>query len=281
MPARVLQFSDIHFGCEDTLALRAATDFAQSTPFDLLVLSGDITQFGHENEFQAAASWLKTAPGPILSTPGNHDTPWAGLWERFTDPFALYARMIGPPAEASFERGALKVEALNSARGWQLRLNWSKGEISRRQASSASQRLASGEPRAARLLVCHHPLVEVVGGPMTGRVRGGRSAAECFAQAGVDLILTGHLHAPFFQALPFGDGRTYALGASTLSRRERGAPPGFNVIEIDGDQLTVKAMAWNGRSLEVWRTWAAELRPRGDGSAVAGAQSPQEIGADR
>ncbi len=271
MPIRLLQFSDIHFGGENSEALSAATEFARAAPLDLLVLSGDITQFGHKEEFAAAAAWLAGAPGPRLSTPGNHDTPWFGLIERALSPFGRYEATIGPPAEASFASEGLCVEAINSARGWQVRLNWSKGEVTRRQARRAAERLAKAPQHAARVLVCHHPLVEVLGGPMTGRVRGGHYAATRFAAAGVDLILTGHLHAPFLQALPFGDGLTYAVGAGTLSLRERGVPAGFNVIEIEAGELTVTAMGWNGRDFEPWRTWAASLRFGRGGAALAAA----------
>jgi 3',5'-cyclic AMP phosphodiesterase CpdA len=263
MPVRLLHMSDIHFGYENASAIEAAADYAAATPFDLLAVSGDITQYGKFNEFRSAAAWLASIPGPHLSTPGNHDTPWLGLFERMVMPFARYARTIGPPREASFEAPGLSVRAINSARGWQVRLNWSKGEISRKQAESASRRLEAAAPGDVRVLVCHHPLVEVQDAPMTARVRGGRFAAKRFAQANIDAVLTGHLHAPFVQVLPFDDERTYAIGASTLSLRERGATPGFNVIEIDGDQMAVNAMAWDGRILNVQRAWVVPLRPRG------------------
>ena len=97
---------------------------------------------------------------------------------------------------------------------------------------------------------------------MTARVRGGAHAARRLVKAGADLIVTGHLHAPFVQALPFGDGLTYAVGAGTLSRRERGEPPSFNVITLDGDRLTVAVMAWDGHALGVGRAWEVALRPR-------------------
>jgi predicted phosphodiesterase len=95
---------------------------------------------------------------------------------------------------------------------------------------------------------------------MTARVRGGERAARRFCNAGVDLILTGHIHAPFAMALPHGDGRTYAVGACTLSIRERGAPAGFNVIEADESEVQVTAMAWTGSSLDVWRKWSLPRR---------------------
>jgi 3',5'-cyclic AMP phosphodiesterase CpdA len=232
-----------------------------------LVVSGDITQHGDRDEFRAAAAWLATLAGPQLLTPGNHDTPWLGLIERMAMPFARYSRAIGPPREASFDAPGLSVRAINSARGWQIRLNWSKGEISHNQAETVSKRLEAAPADAVRVLVCHHPLVEVKDAPMTARVRGGRFAARRFAQASIDLVLSGHLHAPFVQVLPFFDERTYAIGASTLSVRERGAAPGFNVIEIDGDRMTVNAMAWDGRVLDVDRAWLVPLRPRGLGAS--------------
>jgi 3',5'-cyclic AMP phosphodiesterase CpdA len=79
---RLLHLSDIHFGAENVEALGAATAFAEAIPFDLMVISGDVTQLGAPAEFAAAAAWLSRLPGPHLTLPGNHDTPWFGLVER-------------------------------------------------------------------------------------------------------------------------------------------------------------------------------------------------------
>jgi predicted phosphodiesterase len=110
------------------------------------------------------------------------------------------------------------------------------------------------------VIACHHPLVEMIGGPMTARVRGGEAAARRFCEARVDLILTGHIHAPFAMALPYGDGHAYAVGAGTLSLRERGTPPGFNIVEADAGDITVVAHAWTGSHFEPWRTWSLPRR---------------------
>ena len=140
-----------------------------------------------------------------------------GLAERVTAPFRRYARAVGPPEGASFHGDGLAVRAINSARGWQIRVNWSKGEVSPWQVRKAVRRLGAAAPGALKVLACHHPLVEPDHAPMTGRVRGGRFAANRLVEARVDLVLTGHLHTPFVQPLPFGDGLTYAVGAGTLS----------------------------------------------------------------
>ncbi len=154
----------------------------------------------------------------------------------------------------------MSLVGVNTARGMQIRLNWSKGEIGARQASEALATLSARPTEALGVLVCHHPLVEMAGGPMTARVRGGAKAAQRFAEGGVDLILTGHIHAPFAMAFPYGDGKTYAIGAGTLSVRERGAPAGFNLIEFDDTEIKVTSLAWSGANFADWRNWTFERR---------------------
>ncbi len=95
---------------------------------------------------------------------------------------------------------------------------------------------------------------------MTANVWGGERAAEVFAAADVDLVLSGHIHAPFTWPYPYGDRRTYAVGAGTLSVRERGVPPGFNEIEVEEGCIQVTALAWKGARYESYRTWALDRR---------------------
>ena len=262
MTLRILHFSDIHFGGENVRALAAAQAYARSAPFDLLVISGDLTQTGSKPQFAAARSWIAGLPLPVMALPGNHDTPWLGLIQRVFAPFGRFERSIGPAAECSFENEKLAVRAFNSARGWQLRMNWSKGSVSRGQAERAARALEAAQVGALRIATCHHPLLEAQGEPMTALVHGGRRAAEILVKAGADIILTGHLHAPFVEALPFGDNQTFAVGAGTLSLRQRGVPPGFNVLEVAGDQLTVKALGWVDPELTTQNTWVVKLRAR-------------------
>jgi 3',5'-cyclic AMP phosphodiesterase CpdA len=256
---RIAHLSDIHFGGENPAALAATTEWLAAESPDVTVVTGDLTCFGQAQEFAAAADWARRLKGPLLFTPGNHDTPYLGLIARLTRPFARYQASFGP-AEADVWRGeAGTIAALNTARGAQFRWNWSKGAI---EADQTAHALATLQPAEVgfRAVACHHPLVEMVGGPMTGRVRGGEAAARRLCEAKVDLVLTGHVHAPFVWPFPFDDGKSYAVGASTLSLRERGAPPGFNCIEIDAEVITVTAKAWTGSALEAWRTWSLARR---------------------
>ena len=257
--ARILHLSDIHFGAENTMAVAAAADYARSTPFDLLVISGDITQDGKPLEFEAASRWYDILPGPKMITPGNHDMPQVHP-ERVWHPFGRYERRFGPPGSAWFDGAGMAVRAFNTARGIQFRPNWSKGALSSSQASAVAHDLKSAGPALLRVAVCHHPLVEVPDGPMTGRVIGGPAGAEIMTAAGSDMILSGHVHTPFAFPVPFGDHRTYSVGAATLSLRERGTPAGFNVIETDAATIRVTALAWTGSHFEPARTWALPRR---------------------
>ena len=257
---RLAHLSDIHFGGENVAAVAAAADLLRAGPFDLVVISGDITALGEVSEFERAAAWIATLPEPRLITPGNHDAPYLAWAERIVTPFRRYEQHIGPAAAQNWRGNGVAVRGVNTARGAQPRLNWSKGQISVRQAHDAADWFSPDDQ--VRIVVVHHPLVEMLGGPMTARVWGGPRAAQIFTDARVDLVLSGHIHAPFAWPYSCGDGRTYAVGAGTLSVRERGVAPSFNLIELEGGSIRVTALTWNGSEYDPFRSWSLESRAR-------------------
>lgn len=261
--ARVIQLSDIHFGGENTEAVEAALSFTLEDKPDLTLITGDITLNGLPREFEAARAWLQRLPQPWLCTPGNHDTPYWNLPLRALTPFARYRRYIGPAGGEHAALGELAVQTINTARGGQPRLDWSKGAVNLELCRLATERLAGCcGPTAIRLVACHHPLIEAIGAPVTGGVHRGDEAAAILAEGGVDAILTGHVHNPFAVPLGCGDGLTYAIGAGTLSLRVRGTPPSFNRLSTTTETLHVEAMGWTGSGYEPYRTWALPRRVR-------------------
>jgi 3',5'-cyclic AMP phosphodiesterase CpdA len=258
---RIAHLSDIHFGGENVEAVDGVTAWLAREAPDLIVVTGDLTSFGRHSEFQRASAWASGLSAPLLVTPGNHDTPYLGLIDRLIAPFARYERGFGPADGLAWSNEGLTAVAVNTARGAQWRGNWSKGAIGRRQTDEALALLADRSSGALAMVTCHHPLVEMIGGPMTGLVHGGEDAARKLCEGGVDLVLTGHIHAPFVMAYPFGDGHAYAVGAGTLSLRQRGVPAGFNLIEADAETFTITAHAWTGSHFDTWRTWSMPRRP--------------------
>lgn len=260
MMLRLAHVSDIHFGGENAAAVAGARDYINGGRFDLVVITGDLTRFGEVDEFRCATEWLARIQAPTLVTPGNHDAPYLAWAQRVFTPFLRYERSIGrAPAQVHLGQGFI-VRGLNTARGAQLRLNWSKGQISRRQVVAAIGGFGRAQAADARIVAVHHPLIEMIGGPMTARVWGGEAAARAFATARVDLVLSGHIHAPFVWTYPFGDGKTHAVGAGTLSVRERGVPPSFNVVEMERAAIRVAALSWTGSHYEPYRTWSLDRR---------------------
>jgi 3',5'-cyclic AMP phosphodiesterase CpdA len=256
---RLAHISDVHFGCENAIAVAATHAWLEQERPDAVLVTGDITQSGRRREFAAAQAWLATIGAPLLCTPGNHDTPYWDLLARLAWPFQRYAAFIGPEPSDGLRLAGLRAVAFNTARGAQPRANWSKGQARRENALHACERLAEAVG-ALKVAICHHPLMEVTGGPMTGLVWGGAEAARILAEGGADLVLTGHVHMPFAHALPFADGRTYNVGAGTLSLRERGCPAGFNVIEADEGEIRVTALGWTGSAFEPQRSWGFDRR---------------------
>jgi 3',5'-cyclic AMP phosphodiesterase CpdA len=262
---RIAHLSDIHFGGEHEAALAATFDWLTGTPPDLVIISGDLTVAGAAAEFEAAANWtrsLSAAGVRLLVLPGNHDVPELDIPLRLTNPWGRWRAAFGSPDDLGYSTAGLEVAAFNTARAVQARLNWSKGAVSARQVRSAVRRLSHAPSGALRIAACHHPLVELPDGPMTARVWGGLAAARALAEARADLVLSGHIHAPFVMAYPFGDGETQAVGASTLSVRERGVPVGFNLIEADELEIRITAVAYSGHGLAPWNSWTIARRKR-------------------
>ena len=257
---RLAHLSDLHFGGENAAAMAAAGDYVNGGGIDLTVISGDLTRYGEPGEFAAAADWLSGLTGPRLITPGNHDAPYFAVPQRLFAPFRRFEASLGPAREQSHLAPGLAVYGVNTARGAQPRLNWSKGQLAPAQVQRALAWFAAAPADSLRVVVCHHPLAEMIGGPMTARVWGGADAARGFAEAGVELVLSGHIHAPFAWPYPYADGRTYAVGAGTLSVRERGVPAGFNVLEIERAAIRVAALVWTGSRFEPYRTWSLDRR---------------------
>ena len=258
MTVRIAHLSDIHFGDEITGAVQAAPQAVAAFRPTLTVVTGDLTLGGRPAEFRAAAQWLDRLPQPLMVMPGNHDTPYWDLIPRVLAPFARYRRHIGPSDGGGFDSPGLAARCLNSARGAQPRLNWSRGAISLERLRAISWDKAA--PGDLRLFACHHPLLFLPGAPVEGGVRRGVQALKELAAAGVDVILSGHVHNPFVLAAPGCEAGVWAVGAGTLSRRLRGAPASFTTLVATAESIEVTTQAWAEGAFRPDQTWTVARR---------------------
>jgi 3',5'-cyclic AMP phosphodiesterase CpdA len=264
-PVRLLHLSDVHFGAEDTDALKAVETFAAHIKPDAVLIAGDITQSGRRAEFEAARAWFDKLGFQPIVAPGNHDTPVFHLPARMMAPFDRYARyMAGLDAVGRLVElggGLVRISAINSARGVQGRINWADGVIDLDDLEDALDRLAGGPQAAWRILVCHHPLVE----PGHSRIavdtrRGGEALRRCEA-ARVDAILTGHIHDAFAHPIEAAHRPMVQMGSGTLSTRLRATRPSFCVVSIDGDHMVQEICTIDRNGLEIRRNYDSAVHP--------------------
>lgn len=244
---RIVHISDLHLPARSPAhATRLAEAVAEQAP-DLLVVSGDLTRRGGRREFALAAEYLAGLPRPQLVIPGNHDVPLLHFPARFARPFRRYRKALTEDLAPLHVDEEIAVAGLNTSRGVQLRLDWSLGRIAERAVRRAVTRLARVPADRVRIAVTHHPLSPDVADPRRSRVRGAPSALSALAGAGVSVMLHGHLHRPRVDVVSVGGRQVVMVGAATaLSDRERGGGSGFNVIEVDGGEISVAESRWTG-----------------------------------
>jgi 3',5'-cyclic AMP phosphodiesterase CpdA len=229
----LLQISDPHFGTEQPPAVDALLRLANTLQPDFVVMSGDITQRARRAQFSAARAFVDMFNAtPFVVVPGNHDIPLYNLFARIAYPYANYQRVFGSDLEPEFESAELLVMGVNTTRAYRHK----DGEISAQQVERVVRRLEHATSRQLRVVVTHQPVVAARANDTRNLLHGREHAIERWSQAGVDLILGGHIHVPYVAPLHVAyrdvPRQMWAVQAGTsLSSRVRGTVPNsVNVI---------------------------------------------------
>ena len=236
--------ADLHFGSvPEGLAeeLRALIDGQKP---DVVVIAGDLTLRARRREFEQAKVWLSAFEAPTLVLPGNHDLPYFNLVQRFRNPFHRYRHAAnGTGLMPVIEREDGMVLGLNTTRSWQPHLRWQEGTARLRDIEAAKAVLSSAPANRFKAVAAHHPLMNVPGLPRAEPVRRAKLALSTFAECGVDLVMSGHIHQSYAIEAEVEGGLMLAVGAPTaLSSRKRGEPNGFWMIEAG--EATIDCMLW-------------------------------------
>lgn len=249
--------SDLHFGrVDDAIVEALVADVARAKPH-LVVVSGDLTQRARRAEFEAARRFLARLPAPLLCVPGNHDVPLYDVARRFLSPLTRYQQAIAQDLCPRWQDDELAVLGLNTARS----LTWKDGAVSDDQLALVRSWGRETLPGHFRVLVTHHPFLPPEARPKERIVGGAGRALRAAEEAGVELLLAGHLHEGYT-----GDARAHhvTLGRSILvaqagtatSTRRRGEVNTYNLITIDGAaaRVGIEVRGWNGASFETTLT---------------------------
>ena len=248
----IAHISDLHFGREDPEIVAALREDLKETAPDLVAVSGDLTQRARRREFASARDFLQSLGAPVLAVPGNHDIPLYDLARRFLQPLDRYHRYIHADDNPFYVDAELAVLGLNTSRRTELR---GDGRISTPQIEVLRQRFGALPAGLARVLVTHHPFVPAPSGPAQNLVRRGLEGLQAAEIAGVDVVLTGHLHRGFA-----GDVRTHHVtikrsilvfqAGTAVSTRLRGEPNSYNLIVFDPPHLACTIHAWEGQRFQ-------------------------------
>ncbi|MCC7051694.1 MAG: metallophosphoesterase [Gemmatimonadaceae bacterium] len=254
---RILHVSDLHFGRPAVpLQIDAIEALIQDEQFDVVAVSGDVSQRSRSGEFQRAQAFLRDARkvSETIVVPGNHDVAWWNAPLGLGDTEALYAdfrRYISPEIEPVLDVAGARLCGLNTSHGitrrtltWNMRDLSVMGDVTRTQLERLRGRFEAAPADAARVVVMHHNPVR---GELSQRhgLKQTKKVLGAFAEMGVDLVLCGHDHQEAVHFVEHTKKGTVISTAGTVSSRSRGGrPSSVNCIDISTDEIHIVTWIW-------------------------------------
>jgi 3',5'-cyclic AMP phosphodiesterase CpdA len=247
----IAHISDLHFGKLDLPVAEGLLKALAAEPnLAMIIVSGDLTQRATEKEFRQARQFLDRLPVPYLVVPGNHDVP-LNIFKRLFNPFEGYQKHISQTLDPIYVDDEIAVMGLNTARRYPI----VSGRISLSQLVAMKSQFESMGQERFKIVVTHHPLVPPSGKNYQSKVGRAMLALGATDEAGVDLLLAGHLHFATNHDIS-NDYPTLKRSAvlvqagTATSTRRRGEPNAYNIITVEPNQFAVSVRAWNGDQFE-------------------------------
>jgi len=239
-PFRFAFISDTHIGSPDGKAeedlRRTVADINQMTDIAFVVLTGDITELGTDDEIKRAKEILNGLKVPWYIIPGNHDTGWS---ESGGDSFI---KIFGDD-KFSFEYEGIRF--LGCASGPYLRM--SDGHVPRSAINWLDAELKKLKVRQPVIFLNHYPIDPGLDNwyEITDRLRHHNTWA----------ILCGHGHAN--KAMNFED-IPGVMGRSNL--RAKDSVGGYNLVDVRMDSLIFSVRRPGTKMLRQWTGVKIETR---------------------
>ena len=241
----IVHLSDLHFGKVDHALLAPLAQTVNALAPNLVVVSGDLTQRARTAQFVEARAFLARLPQPQVVVPGNHDVPLFNLVDRLLRPLQKFRRHIESNLSPGYIDTEIAVLGVNTARALVIK----NGRINRAQLESLRKDFAQVGDEVIKVVVTHHPFDVPQHVDEDDRVGRAAMAMATFAQCGVDVLLSGHLH----MSRSADTGGRYALSGyealvisagTATSTRGRGEANSFNVLRLHKRRVEVDRFEW-------------------------------------
>lgn len=222
--------------------LRTAVERINELAPDLVLVVGDLTAAGYEWEYADALRALDLLEAPRVVTPGNHDSRNVGYvhFERLIGPrFTRWRLPIEGERAARIGASGVTVIALDSSQP-----DLDEGHVGREWYPWLREQII--EPDDFLIVMMHHHLVAVPGaGRDLNHVIDAGDLLPILDHLGVDAVLTGHKHVPFFWGL---NGMLVANAGTVSTSLLRGTiPASWNELVIDASTIKVFLHYEDGR----------------------------------
>lgn len=217
---KIVHISDIHYSKSWMFlheTFRKCIEMVNEENPDVVVITGDITDYGLASEFQGVKEELEGISSPYIVVPGNHDSRHEG-YKKFENFFGK--RFI------SYKYGGYNFVGIDSSEP-----DIDEGHVGREQLERLQNQLS---PHS--IVFLHHHLVPI---PNTGRERNvlldAGEVLKILDMHKVPLVLNGHKHVPWVWKV----NNTILVTAGTVSCIRTGTDQSFNVILLEEDSITV------------------------------------------
>jgi len=234
--AVLLHLSDTHFGTETPEVVTALLDLSARLRPEVAVLSGDVTQRARAGQFDTAHKFMRALTAQAkLVLPGNHDLPLFNLWARWRTPYAGFERVFGSRRSLIVHTPEFLVLGVDTTRAKYHKT----GEVSPAQVAEVAQHLRAAQPGQLKVVVTHQPMAVITQEDRKNLLRGHAHALQAWSDAGVDLLLGGHIHLPYAMPLTLSLGMgdhpatpwVVQAGTAVSKRLRGGSPNSVHLIE--------------------------------------------------
>jgi outer membrane protein assembly factor BamB/predicted phosphodiesterase len=239
-PFRFAFLSDTHIGSPDGKAeedlQRTITDLNQMTDIVFVVITGDITELGTDEQLRRAKLLFDQLKVPYHIIPGNHDSGWSESGG------ASFAKTFGND-KFSFEYNGIRF--LGCASGPYVRM--SDGHVPRSAINWLDKELNKLAPQQPVIFLNHYPIDNGLDNwyEITDRLRHYNTWA----------ILCGHGH--INKAMNFED-IPGVMGRSNL--RAKAEIGGYNLVDVSADSMLFRERRPGKETLNVWTAVKIEAR---------------------